>query len=207
MVTYKTFTESVVEQAALAWLDGLGYRVFFGPAIDPGEPATERDDYSQVTLDGRLRQALARLNPTLPSEALEDAFNKLARADAPTPDARNRVSHRMLTDGINVEYRLDGEIRGAQAWVLDFENPENNDWLAVNQFTVSENRRVRRFDIILFVNGLPLAVIELKNAADENATIWTAFQQLQTYRAKFHPFSLSTRRSLFQTVCKHVSEL
>lgn len=184
MVTYKTFTESVVEQAALAWLDGLGYRVFFGPAIDPGEPATERDDYSQVTLDGRLRQALARLNPTLPSEALEDAFNKLARADAPTPDARNRVSHRMLTDGINVEYRLDGEIRGAQAWVLDFENPENNDWLAVNQFTVSENRRVRRFDIILFVNGLPLAVIELKNAADENATIWTAFQQLQTYKSE-----------------------
>ncbi len=183
-MTYKTFTESVVEQAALAWLDGLGYRVFFGPAIDPGEPATERDDYSQVTLDGRLRQALARLNPTLPSEALEDAFNKLARADAPTPDARNRVSHRMLTDGINVEYRLDGEIRGAQAWVLDFENPENNDWLAVNQFTVSENRRVRRFDIILFVNGLPLAVIELKNAADENATIWTAFQQLQTYKSE-----------------------
>ena len=90
----------------------------------------------------------------------------------------------MLTDGINVEYRLDGEIRGAQAWVLDFENPENNDWLAVNQFTVSENRRVRRFDIILFVNGLPLAVIELKNAADENATIWTAFQQLQTYKSE-----------------------
>ena len=91
----------------------------------------------------------------------------------------------MLTDGINVEYRLDGEIRGAQAWVLDFENPENNDWLAVNQFTVSESAVCcRRFDIILFVNGLPLAVIELKNAADENATIWTAFQQLQTYKSE-----------------------
>ncbi len=136
-----------------------------------------------LILEERLRQTLVRLNPSLPPEALEDAFNKLSHADAPTQEAHNRVIHRMLTDGISVEYRIDGEIRGAQAWVLDFEDPENNDWLAVNQFTVNENRRVRRPDIVLFVNGLPLAVIELKNAAAENATIWTAFQQLQTYKS------------------------
>jgi type I restriction enzyme R subunit len=134
-------------------------------------------------LEQRLRDALARLNPTLPHETLGDAFRKLSRPEGPTLEARNRAVHRMLVDGITVEYRrADGSIAGAQARVVDFDDADNNDWAAVNQFSVSENKNTRRPDVVLFVNGLPLAVIELKNPADENATIWTALQQLQTYK-------------------------
>jgi len=181
------FSESVVEDAALAWLEGLGYATLHGPDIAAGEPDAERGDpnYRDVVLEGRLRQALTRLNRDLPPEALEDAFRKLMRTDAPSLVERNRVVHRMLADGVTVEYRRpDGSIAGSQAQVLDFAAPENNDWLAVNQFTVAEGQHTRRPDVVLFVNGLPLAVIELKNPADENATIWSAFQQLQTYQAQ-----------------------
>ena len=123
--------------------------------------------------------------PGLPREALEDAFRKLTRPEGATLEARNRAFHRMIVDGVNVEYRNDrGKIQGAQVRVIDFDAPENNDWLAVNQFTVIENKHTRRPDIVVFVNGLPLGLIELKNAADENATIWTAYQQFQTYKAE-----------------------
>jgi type I restriction enzyme, R subunit len=133
----------------------------------------------------RLQDALARLNPTRPAEALDDAFRKLTRPEGPTLEARNRAIHRLLVDGVTVEHRTaDGAIRGAQARVLDFDDVDNNDWLVVNQFTVSEHKHTRRPDVVLFVNGLPLALIELKNAADEDATIWSAFQQLQTYKAE-----------------------
>jgi type I restriction enzyme R subunit len=177
------FTESVVEQAALAWLESLGWRVTHGLDIAPGEARAERADYAQVVLEARLRDALARFNPVLPPEALEDAFRRLTRPEGAELSGRNRVIHRWLVDGVTVEYRrADGSIAGAQARVLDFDGPDNNDWLAVNQFTVAENKHNRRPDIVLFVNGLPLVVIELKNAADENATIWTAFHQLQTYQ-------------------------
>ncbi|HWQ70585.1 MAG TPA: type I restriction endonuclease subunit R [Patescibacteria group bacterium] len=193
-----TLTESTVEQAALAWLESVGWQVRNGAEIAPGEPAAERDDYGQVVLVQRLRDALARLNPALPAEALEDAFRKLTRPDLPAGQAggaelllRNRALHRLLVDGVTVEYReAEGGIRGAQARVIDFDDPEGNDWLAVNQFTVTEGKGTlqraptRRPDVVLFVNGLPLAVVELKNAADENATIWSAFQQLQTYQAE-----------------------
>jgi type I restriction enzyme R subunit len=181
------FAESVVEDAALAWLDGLGYAILHGPEIAIGMPGAERTDpgYRDVVLERRVRQALVRLNPDLPPEALDDAFRKLMRADAPSLIERNRAVHRMLVDGITVEYRrADGSIAGAQARVLDFDIPENNDWLAVNQFTVAEGQHTRRPDVVLFVNGLPLAVIELKNPADENATIWFAFAQLETYQAQ-----------------------
>ncbi|HEY3216721.1 MAG TPA: type I restriction endonuclease subunit R [Candidatus Eisenbacteria bacterium] len=181
----RALTESVVEQAALAWLEGLGWTLNHGPDIAPGELAAERTEYAQVVLADRLRQALARLNPALPREALHDTFRKLTRPEGPTPEARNRALHRMLVDGITVEYRRpDGSIAGAQAKVIDFEDPENDDWLAVNQFTVSENKHTRRPDVVLFINGLPLVLVELKNAADENATIWSAFEQLQTYKAE-----------------------
>ena len=177
------FTESVVEEAALAWLETLGYAVKHGPEIAPGELWAERQDFGQVALEDRLRQALVRLNPTLPSEAVEDAFRRLTRPEGATHEARNRALHRMLVDGVTVEYRRsDGSIAGTQASVLDFDDPGNNDWLAVNQFTVIENKHNRRPDVVIFANGLPLALIELKNATDENATIWTAFQQLQTYK-------------------------
>jgi type I restriction enzyme R subunit len=180
-----SFTESIVEQAALAWFESAGWSVKNGAEIAPGEPAAERGDFGQVVLAQRLRDALARLNPALPAEALEDAFRKLTRPEGAELVARNRAFHRLLVDGVTVEYRTaDGEIRGAQARVVDFDHVEANDWLAVNQFGVIENKRSRRPDVVLFVNGLPLAVLELKNAADENATLWTAFQQLQTYKAK-----------------------
>jgi type I restriction enzyme R subunit len=181
------FTESVVEDASLAWLDALGYQVLHGPDIAAGEPGAERNDpnYRDVLLEGRLQQALMRLNPALPPDAIEDAYRKLTRADAPSNAERNRAVHRMLVDGVAVEYRRkDGAIVGTQVQVIDFDAPANNDWLAVNQFTVSEGQHTRRPDVVLFVNGLPLAVIELKNPADENATVWSAFQQLQTYQAQ-----------------------
>ena len=180
-----TFTESTVEDAALAWLESLGWSVTHGPDIAPDTPGAERSDYGAVVLERRLRDTLARLNPNLPAAAQDDAFRKLTHPDGPTLEARNRAFHRLLVDGVTVEYRTDnGTVRGAQARVIDFDTPVNNDWLAVNQFTVVENKHERRPDVVLFVNGLPLGVIELKNPADEDATIWTAWQQLQTYKAE-----------------------
>ena len=178
-------TESEVEDAALGWLDSLGWSVAHGPDIAPDTVAAERVDYGQVVLERRLRDTLAQLNLDLPAEALEDAFRKLTRPEGASLETHNLAFHRMLVAGVTVEYRADnGAIRGAQARVIDFDVPGNNDWLAVNQFTVVENRHERRPDIVLFLNGLPLGVIELKNPADEDATIWTAWQQLQTYKAE-----------------------
>jgi type I restriction enzyme R subunit len=192
------FTESIVEDAALAWLESLGYAILHGPDIAVGEPTAERTDpnYRDVILEGRIRQALSQLNPKLLPEALEDAYRKLTRTDAPSLLERNRSFHRLLVDGVTVEYRRkDGSIGGAQARVIDFDDPDNNDWLAVNQFTVSDGKHTRRPDVVIFVNGLPLAVIELKNPADENATVWSAFQQLQTYQAQV-PSLFSTNAAL-----------
>lgn len=144
------FTESVVEDAALAWFEALGYAVLHGPDIAAGESAAERSDtnYRDVVLDGRLRQALARLNPDLPTEALEDAYRKLTRTDAPSLLERNRAVHRMLMDSVTVEYRRkDGSIAGAQARVIDFAKPDNNDRLTANQFTVAEEQRTHRPDL------------------------------------------------------------
>ena len=188
-----TLTEADVEAAALEWLAALGWEAAHGPDIAPDTPGAERDGYGQVVLERRLRDALARLNPSLPDSALDDALRKLTNPEGATLEARNRSFHRMLVNGVNVEYRAgDGNIRGDQAQVIDFDNPAANDWLAVNQFTVSEDRNTRRPDIVLFLNGLPLGVIELKNPADEDATIWTAWQQLQTYQAELSTlFSLN----------------
>jgi type I restriction enzyme, R subunit len=177
--------ESVVEEAALDWLQSLGWLVMQGPELGPDGADAERQTYEQVFLADRLKQALVLLNPGLANEAIEEAFRKLTRPEGPTLETRNRAFHRMLVDGVTVEFRReDGSIGGAQARVLDFDDPDNNDWLAVNQFTVTENHNVRRPDVVLFMNGLPLALIELKNAVAENATIWSAYQQLQTYMAE-----------------------
>ena len=177
--------EASVEQATLDWLDGLGWHLAHGPDIAPDTPNTERADYGQVVLEHRLRRTLAALNPGLSVEALDDAFRRLTRPGGSTLDARNRAFHRMLVNGVTVEYRdAEGRLRGNQVRVIDFENPANNDWLAVNQFTVTENQNTRRPDVVLFVNGLPLGLIELKNPADEDATIRTAWNQLQTYKAE-----------------------
>jgi type I restriction enzyme R subunit len=176
-------TESVVEEATLGWLEQLGYFTAFGPEIAPGELAAERQDYGEVILEGRFREALARLNPDLPAGAQDDAFRKITRISASNLTERNCLFHNGLVNGVTVEYRRDdGSIAGAQARLIDFDDPDNNDWLAVNQFTVIENKHNRRPDVVIFVNGLPLAVIELKNPADEKADIWTAFNQFQTYK-------------------------
>ena len=180
-----TLTETDVEQAALAWLSGVGWQCLHGPDIAPDTPNSERASYGQVVLEQRVRDALARLNPDLPPDALEDAHRRLTLPEGSTLETRNRSFHWMLVNGVEVEYREpDGRVRGAQVRVVDFDNPANNDWLAVNQFTVTENKNTRRADVVLFLNGLPLGVIELKNPADADATIWTAWRQLQTYKAE-----------------------
>ena len=180
-----TLTEADVEAAALEWLAALGWQTAHGPDIGPGGPNEERADYGAVVLERRLRDALAWLNPDLPGEALDDAYRKLTRPEGSTLDARNRAFHRMLVSGVTVEYRTaGGAIRGAQAAVLDYDEPGANDFFAVNQVTVSEREHTRRPDIVLFVNGLPLGVVELKNPADEDAGIREAWQQLQTYKAE-----------------------
>jgi type I restriction enzyme R subunit len=184
-----TFTESVVEEAALNWLAGLGYAVILGPTIAPEEPDAERDSFDEVILAGRLRDALQRLNPGVTSEALDEAMRRVQRVDAADAVGRNRAFHRMLVDGVTVEQkRKDGSIGGVIVRLIDFDTSSNNDWLAVNQFTVTAPTVTggdsRRPDIVIFVNGLPLSVLELKNAADEQATIWDAFNQLQTYKAQ-----------------------
>ena len=179
-----TFTESVVEDAALGWFRALGYNVIGGPDMPPG-PNGLRESYEDVLFPTTVRGALGRLNPEIPDEALDDALRKLIRPEGATLEARNRAFHRMVVDGVTVEYRAgDGAVRGAQVRLIDFDGPDTNDWMAINQFTVKENGHTRRPDIVLFVNGLPLAIIELKNAADENATVLSAFNQLQTYKAE-----------------------
>lgn len=184
--------ESDAEDAALEWLTDLGWKVLHGSNIDPGSSKSERSDYRDVVLAERLRNALERLNPSLPRQAIDDVYQKLTQPEGATVEARNRVFHRMLVDGVTVEYSLGDSIRGAQARVVEFENHLENDFLAVNQFTVVENEYKRRPDIVLFVNGLPLGLVELKNPADEETTIWSAWQQLQTYKFELHVlFSLN----------------
>ena len=171
-----------MKKPLLAWLADLGYVVLHGPDIAPETPGAERSRYEDVVLTQRLRDAVSRLNPNIPAESQEDAIQKILSPNSPSLVQNNRVFHLMLVDGIEVEYRdADGTIRGGSVRLVDFENPDNNDWLAVNQFTVVENSE-RRPDIVLFINGIPLAVIELKNPTDENATVWSAFRQLQTYK-------------------------
>ena len=178
-------SEADVEEAALDWLRGLGWAAMRGPDAAPDRPGAERAAYGEVVLERRLRGALVRLNPELPDEALDQAFRKLTRPEGAALEARNRAVHRMLTEGVAVEYRgASGAVRGARVRAVDFDDPGGNDWLAVTQFAVVENQRRRRPDLVLFVNGLPLGVVELKNPADEEATLWTAWRQIQTYKAE-----------------------
>ena len=178
-------TESTVENVAMEWLNGLGWRVLHSSDLGPDGSHAERGDYSAVVLEQRLRTSLARLNPGLPAPAVEDAFHRLIQPEGATLESRNRAFHRMAIDGVNVEYRKAANaIQGAQARVVDFDDPDGNDWLAVRQFTVVENGRKRRPDIVLFINGLPIGVIELKNPADKDATLQTAWRQFQTYKTE-----------------------
>ena len=179
------FSEDVVEQAALAILQDLGWEYLHGTVIAPDGVAAERQAFSDVILLPRLEKAVADLNPTLPETARQDAIRRLLTSETGSLVEENRRIHRLLTDGVPVEYRTaDGRVVGDKVWLLDLEHVEANNWLAVNQFTVVEGSQNRRPDVVLFVNGLPLAVLELKNAAAENATLADAFNQLQTYLAQ-----------------------
>ena len=175
-------TESNIEDVALSWFEDQGYAIIFGPDISPDGSDCERDEYDQVVLTGRLRTALENINPTIPTDAIDEAVLKIIRPGSPSLIENNQRFHLMLTDGVDVSYMQGGREVHDKVWLLDLDDLSNNNWLAANQFTVIENRRNRRPDILMFVNGLPLAVIELKNPAEENATIRQAFNQLQTYK-------------------------
>jgi type I restriction enzyme R subunit len=178
----KIITESEVEDVCLGMLRDLGYTVVYGPDVSEGGVAEERK-YGEVVLVGRLRDALRRINKSIPDGAIDEAVKKVLRTESQDPVVNNQLFHNLVTRGINVEYkRADGSIKDELVWLYDFQNIGNNEFLAVNQFTIIEERNKRRPDIILFVNGLPVVVIELKNPADENATISTAFKQFGTYQ-------------------------
>ena len=180
-----TITENHVEEAALAWLEKLGFTIAHGPDLAPEGRTPERTSYGDVILTGRLKAALRRLNPTLDDDILETVIHKARAVEMPSLVEENRRLHRMIVEGCGIEFRRpDGSIGGQNALLIDLDHPERNDWLAVNQFTVIEGQHNRRPDIVLFVNGLPLGVVELKNPGDENATLAGAFQQLQTYKAQ-----------------------
>jgi type I restriction enzyme R subunit len=175
-------SESSVEQSALQFLQELGYAAAFGPEIASDGLFTERSDYSQIVLVHRLRAAIEKFNPGLPAPAIDDAIAKVTRTESPSPIENNRRFHRMLNDGVTVSYMDQGQEVHKPVYLIDFENIENNDFLVVNQFTVLENHKNRRADAVVFINGLPLAVLELKNAVNEQAVIHNAFKQFQTYK-------------------------
>ena len=180
-----TITERELEQTALFWFQEIGWQTANGSEATLEASDAERDDFGNVVLGDRLHDALERLNPDLGFEALEDAYRKLMAPQGTSPEVKNESFHRMLVDGVNIEYRGDdGRIRGGLVNVIDFDDVASNDFLVVNQFSVVENKNSRRPDVVLFVNGLPLGIVELKNPTDEDATIWTAWQQLQTYKSE-----------------------
>ena len=186
-------TESEIEKFAFELLERFDYDYLYGPDIAPDGDRQERASFEDVLLLERLQTALRRINPTLPASAIEDAVKQIQRIHSPELIANNETFHRMLTEGVTVSYQKDlpasaGQAGGTQergdlVWLVDFNNPENNDFVVCNQFTVVENNVNKRPDVILFVNGLPLVVIELKNPADENATVKSAFKQIQTYKS------------------------
>ena len=179
------FAESIVELAALSWFQEVGYAVVEGPEIASFETDAAGSDRHAALLTKRVRDALRALNKSVPAEALDEAFRKLTTISSPQLVDTNHELHRYLVDGISVEYaRPDGTICYDPVRLIDFDTPANNDFLVVNQLTIKENHHKRRPDIIVYVNGLPLAVIELKNAANESTTIWDAYNQLQTYKAE-----------------------
>ena len=175
-------TEDQLEQEALGWLADVGYTRLYGPDLAPEGAAPERSSYRDVVLVQRLRQAVRNLNPGVPQAAREDAVRQVLDLGTPVLLAANRQFHRLLVGGVPVQYQRDGDTRGDFVKLVDWVKPARNEWLAVNQFSVTGPRHTRRPDIVLFVNGLPLVLIELKNPADVNADVWKAFQQIQTYK-------------------------
>ena len=175
-------TESEIEKFAIELLEKQGYEYVYAPDIAPDSETPERESFEDVLLIERLRNAVGRINPAIPADVREAAIKQILRLNSPELIANNEAFHRMLTEGIKVNLQEKGYDRGDLVWMIDFQTPENNDFVVANQFTVIENNVNKRPDVILFVNGLPLVVIELKNPADENATVKSAFKQTQTYK-------------------------
>ncbi len=175
--------EDMVEQAVLATLRALDYSVLRTEEVSPDAAEPERHAYSEVVLSKRLSESVRRLNPSIPNDALDEVLRRLLRQETPSLIEENRRIHRMMVDGVDVEFADDdGTVKGDKVWVVDFSNPANNDWVVTNQFTVVEGKYNRRLDVVVFLNGLPIAIIELKNAGAEAATVEVAFEQIQTYK-------------------------
>lgn len=178
-------TEDHVEQATLEWLAALAWEVGHGPDVSPPDaktPGTERDTYRDVALRHRLRDAIRRLNPHIPAGAQDEACRMVLNPNIPGQVQANRQMHRWLVEGVPVQYQKDGETRGDRVKLVDWSDTAGNDWLALNQFSVQGPKLTRRPDVVLFLNGLPVVVVELKNPGDENADLWAAFNQLQAYK-------------------------
>ncbi|MAT42263.1 MAG: DEAD/DEAH box helicase [Anaerolineaceae bacterium] len=175
-------TENQIENFTIELLTRQGFDYIPGPILAVDGEVPERESYEDVLLVSRLREAVGRLNPNIPADIRESAIKQIQRLNSPDLIANDEAFHRLLTEGVPVTYQKNGQPRGDLVWLVDFKHPENNDFLVVNQFTIIENNVNKRPDVILFVNGLPLVVLELKNAADENASVFSAFQQLQTYK-------------------------
>lgn len=176
-------TENIIEAFAIELLDKLGYEYIYAPDIAHDGENPERESYAQVLLLNRLQNAVKRINHSIPADAQAEAIKEIQRISSPELLSNNETFHRLLTEGIPVSKRVDGDDRGDRVWLIDFKNPHNNEFVVANQFTIIENGNNKRPDVILFVNGIPLVVIELKNAADENTTINSAFKQVETYKA------------------------
>ncbi len=175
-------TENAIETFCIELLEKQGYEYIYAPDIAPDSDNPQRSSFEDVLLSARLSDAVARINPTMPHDAQQEAIKEISRIHSPELLTNNETFHRMLTEGVKVSYQKDGSQRGDLVWLVDFANPENNDFVVANQLTVIENGVNKRPDVVLFVNGLPLVVIELKNAADENASVKSAYKQLQTYK-------------------------
>lgn len=176
-------TENIIESFAIELLEKLGYEYIYAPDIAPDSENPERNSYEEVLLVNRLHNAVKRINHSIPADAQTEAIKEIQRIASPELLVNNETFHRLLTEGIPVSKHVDGDDRGDRVWLIDFKNPHNNDFVVANQFTIIENGNNKRPDVILFVNGIPLVVIELKNAADENTTINSAFKQVETYKA------------------------
>lgn len=177
-----SITENTLEQQTKTWFSEIGYSTIFGPDIASDSPNPERKDFSDVILVARLRTAIQSINSKLPSVAVEEAIRKVLLFDVTNPILQNKRCHQYITEGVDIEYQTDDGTKADNVKLIDYENPENNEFAVINQFTIIENKNNRRPDLIVYVNGMPLSVIELKNISDSNTDIWDAYNQIQTYK-------------------------
>ncbi len=179
----KPITENIIEESAIEILQSQGWEYANGKEISPEGLFCERENFQQIILTNRLRSAIAKINPHIPADAQEAAIQKVLRIYSPVLLHNNEEFHKLLVEKVKIPYQQNGYERSHEVALIDFENTDNNQFLVVNQYTIIERNQNKRPDVILFINGLPLVVIELKNASDENASIRKAYEQIQTYKA------------------------